>query len=353
MLNQHRILRVLRLIQFLRRAPSKTLPHLAHYLNASERTVYRYLDLLKDLGFEVLKDREGRVSIANSSKDLLPFTEQEQMYLIQLVRSVGQGHLLARGILAKLLGDEPVQDTAPQVAAVRGPSQGQPTGSPARPDQGHPTGSPARPDQGQPTGSPARPDSLETAGLATALHHAHVSHLIETISRAIEEGRQIRLVSYASAHSQTIEDRVVEPVCFTEQYRSLSAFEPASTSNKYFNIERMGDVEILDHNIQFKDQHRYFKPDVFGFQSQEPDKVVEMELSLRGMLLLREQYPASAARITPIESKAERGPVYRFNAKVQDFRAPAAFALRLPHDVRVLGSKNFLAYLEDLRLEVT
>ena len=329
MLNQHRILRVLRLIQFLRRAPSKTLPHLAHYLNASERTVYRYLDLLKDLGFEVLKDREGRVSIANSSKDLLPFTEQEQMYLIQLVRSVGQGHLLARGILAKLLGDEPVQDTAPQVAAVRGPSQG------------------------QPTGSPARPDSLETAGLATALHHAHVSHLIETISRAIEEGRQIRLVSYASAHSQTIEDRVVEPVCFTEQYRSLSAFEPASMSNKYFNIERMGDVEILDHNIQFKDQHRYFKPDVFGFQSQEPDKVVEMKLSLRGMLLLREQYPASAARITPIESKAERGPVYRFNAKVQDFRAPAAFALRLPHDVRVLGSKNFLAYLEDLQLEVT
>ena len=329
MLNQHRILRVLRLIQFLRRAPSKTLPHLAHYLNASERTVYRYLDLLKDLGFEVLKDREGRVSIANSSKDLLPFTEQEQMYLIQLVRSVGQGHLLARGILAKLLGDEPVQDTAPQVAAVRGPSQG------------------------HPTGSTARPDSLETAGLGTALHHAHLSHLIETISRAIEEGRQIRLVSYASAHSQTIEDRVVEPVCFTEQYRSLSAFEPASTSNKYFNIERMGDVEILDHNIQFKDQHRYFKPDVFGFQSQEPDKVVEMELSLRGMLLLREQYPASAARITPIESKAERGPVYRFNAKVQDFRAPAAFALRLPHDVRVLGSKNFLAYLEDLRLEVT
>jgi predicted DNA-binding transcriptional regulator YafY len=304
MSNQHRILRVLKLVRYLRGEPAKGIQQLAHHLKTSERTVYRYLEMLKDLGFELHRDpTNNRFKIIGGHQDLLPFTPQENQFMAQVIRSAAINHPLADSVLSKL-------------------------------ELGH--------------------GALgQGAGLNGSLHLGHLGHLIEVISKAIEEGRQIRLVSYASAHSQTIEDRVVEPVCFTEQYRSLSAFEPASKSNKYFNIERMGDVEILDNNIQFKDQHRYFKPDVFGFQSQEPDKGVEMELSLRGMLLLREQYPASAARITPIETKTERGPVYRFNAKVQDFRAPAAFALRLPHDVRVLGSKNFLAYLEDLRLEVT
>ncbi|MGA1666478.1 MAG: hypothetical protein ACO39U_05765, partial [Bacteroidia bacterium] len=70
-------------------------------------------------------------------------------------------------------------------------------------------------------------------------------------------------------------------------------------------------------------------------------------------LLLREQYPASAAQLTPIATESEGGPTYRFNARVQDYRAPAAFALRLPEEVRVLGSKEFLAYLKDLSKEVS
>jgi len=71
-----------------------------------------------------------------------------------------------------------------------------------------------------------------------------------------------------------------------------------------------------------------------------------MELSLRGMLLLREQYPASAALITRIGNEA----CYCFKAKVQDFRAPGAYALRLPEEV--LGSEEFLDYLQSLSREV-
>ncbi|MFM7747660.1 MAG: hypothetical protein ACKO7X_07050 [Bacteroidota bacterium] len=60
-------------------------------------------------------------------------------------------------------------------------------------------------------------------------------------------------------------------------------------------------------------------------------------MSLRGMLLLMEQYPASAALITRIGNEAR----YCFKAKVQDFCAPGAFALRLPEEVRVLSSEKF------------
>ena len=299
MLNQHRILRVLKLVRYLRGEPAKGMKQIAWYLKTSERTVYRYLDMLRDLGFEIHRDpTTNRVKIVGSHQDLLPFTPQENHFMAQVIRSAAMNHPLAESVLSKLeVGTGTV---------------------------GH------------------------GSGPTDTLFLGHLGHLIETISTAIEAGKQIRIIAYASAHSQTIEDRIVEPVCFTEQYRSLSAFEVATRTNKYFNIERMGDVEILDQNIQHKADHRYFKPDVFGFQGQETVHGVEMELSLRGMLLLREQYPASAALITLIENEAR----YRFKAKVQDFRAPGAFALRLPEEVRVLGSEEFLDYLQSLSREV-
>jgi len=80
---------------------------------------------------------------------------------------------------------------------------------------------------------------------------------------------------------------------------------------------------------------------------------VDMELSLRGMLLLREQYPAAAALLTMLEGTPEGVPTYHFKAKVQDYRAPAAFALRLPSEVRPLGSEEFLSYLQNLSKEVS
>jgi predicted DNA-binding transcriptional regulator YafY len=296
MLNQHRILRVLKLVHYLRGEPAKGMKQIAFYLKTSERTAYRYLEMLKDLGFDVQRNpSNNRVKIVGTHQDLLPFTPDENLFLAQLVRSAAQGHRLADSVLAKL----EVGTATSAVAMAQ-------AGNPASAGSGNATGS----DQ--------------------PLYNAHLGHLIEVISLAIESGRKIRIIAYASAHSQTIEDRIVEPVCFTEQYRSLSAFEVSSMSNKYSNIERMGDVEILNQNFEHKDQHRYFKPDVFGFQGQEPVKEVDMELSLRGMLLLRDQYPAAAALLTMLEETAEGIPTYHFKAKVQDYRAPAAFALRLP-----------------------
>jgi predicted DNA-binding transcriptional regulator YafY len=300
MLNQHRILRVLKLVRYLRGEPAKGMKQIAFHLKTSERTVYRYLEMLKDLGFELHRDPiTNRVKIIGIHQDLLPFTVQENQFMAQVIRSAAMNHPLADSVLSKLeIG----------------------TGT---------------------AGQGSSPNATLFLG--------HLGHLIETISTAIEAGKQIRIIAYASAHSQTIEDRIVEPVCFTEQYRSLSAFEVATQTNKYFNIERMGDVEILDQDIQHKAKHRYFKPDVFGFQGQEPIRGVEMELSLRGMLLLREQYPASAALIAQIGNETR----YRFKAKVQDFRAPGAFALRLPEEVKVQGSEEFLAYLQTLIKEVS
>ena len=53
MLNQHKILRVLKLISYLEQSPSKSVGHLAEILESTDRTVYRYFDLLRECGFDL------------------------------------------------------------------------------------------------------------------------------------------------------------------------------------------------------------------------------------------------------------------------------------------------------------
>ena len=85
--NQNRIFRVLQLIAILQKAPAKTIRHLATLLNTTERTTYRYLDLIKQLGFDLQKDTFNKYFIVNNNSNTVGFTEQEVQELIE--------HLLA------------------------------------------------------------------------------------------------------------------------------------------------------------------------------------------------------------------------------------------------------------------
>jgi DNA-binding IclR family transcriptional regulator len=54
-MNQHKIYRVLRLLQMLQEKP-RTVMGMARYLGTSERTVYRYLQLFIHLKYTVKRD---------------------------------------------------------------------------------------------------------------------------------------------------------------------------------------------------------------------------------------------------------------------------------------------------------
>jgi len=54
-MNQHKIYRVLRLLQMLQEKP-RTVQSIARYLATSERTVYRYFKLFEKLDYKVQKD---------------------------------------------------------------------------------------------------------------------------------------------------------------------------------------------------------------------------------------------------------------------------------------------------------
>ena len=288
MFNQNRIYRVFQLINFLRARPSKSIKSIMQFLDTSERTVYRYLDMLKDLGFKVERDNGNRIWISSSGNlDIVPFTPQEADYLEKLIKTTGKANTLSESVLSKI----------------------------------H--------------------QSSELQVSSNLMFKAHLGHIVEQISIAIIESKQLLIKSYTSANSQTVSDRVVEPMCFTDNYESVSAFEVKTEQNKYFNIERMGSVEVLDSPMVYEPQHEFYKPDIFGFQGKSMNKEIEIQMSMRASLVLKEEYPMSISFVRHIPDTDH----YYFKALVQSFQAPGRFVLGFLEDVQVVGSKEFIHYI--------
>lgn len=257
------------------------------FLDTSERTVYRYLDMLKDLGFRIERDGGNRIWITDNGDSTVPFTDQEVDYLEKLIKTTGKRSKIAESVLQKI----------------------------------------------------RHAGELQTG--AHLMFKAHLGRMVEQISIAIVEGRQLLIKNYTSANSQTISNRVVEPMCFTDDYESVSAFEVKTKKNKYFNIERMSEVEVLESEMQYEQLHEFYKPDIFGFQGKSVNKEIEIQMSMRAYLLLKEEYPMSIPYIKHIPDTEK----YYFKAKVQSFKAPGRFVLGFLEDVRVLGSKEFIRYI--------
>ena len=289
MFNQNRIYRLFQLINYLKARPAKSVRSIEAFLETSERTAYRYLDLLKDLGFQIEKDSKNKLFIAATSElEHIPFTPQEADYLKKLILSAGKENQLAQSVLQKVQ------------------------------------------------------QSSEIELGADSLFKAHLAKIVEQISVAIIEGKQLLIKGYSSANSQSVTDRFVEPTCFTENYDSVSAFEIKTRLNKYFNIERMTSVEVSEKPMKYEDQHEFYKPDIFGFQGKSMNKEIELEMSMRAYLLLKEEYPMSAAFLKPILDTGK----YYFKANVQSFQAPGRFVMGFLEEVQVLGSKEFIRFIK-------
>ena len=85
MFNQNRILRVFKLITLLKTFPAKSIKRLAASLEISERSCYRYMDLLAELGFEVRKDDHNKFFL----QEKLPSLEESNI----LATNIVHGHL--------------------------------------------------------------------------------------------------------------------------------------------------------------------------------------------------------------------------------------------------------------------
>ena len=103
MLNQHKILRVLQLISLLQQTPSKSVHHIASILDTTHRTAYRYLDLLRELGFDLQRDHNNKYFILqNTESNPVHFNSDETAFLQQLILTSGKDSQLKDSVLKKI-----------------------------------------------------------------------------------------------------------------------------------------------------------------------------------------------------------------------------------------------------------
>jgi proteasome accessory factor C len=281
MAHQNKILRVLQLIVALQSRLPKTMEQLSEIIGSGTRTVYRYFELLEEIGFRIEKDNNGRYSIkSNKVMELSHFTDQEFKHLSKLLHTADRSNPLNRSILNKMAVRSDVQ-----IATV-------------------------------------------------SIGKAHLSRMVEDIQEAIDNQKQIIIKCYHSISSQSITDRIVEPISIDNNYRTITAFEVSSGINKTFVVERMQNVEITNVSFKHKEQHLIIEKDVFGFGPRADQRTfpVHLELSLKAKILLSEEYPKTEEFITQKPNSKK----YVFQCHINDPRPLERFMMGLPDEVKVL-----------------
>lgn len=291
MIPQAKILRVFQLIGLLK-SGGRTVGQLASQLETTERTIYRYFKLLEEIGFIIDQDFNGRYFVHRDESENPEdqFTLEEVSVLRQLIQSAAEGHPLQENLLRKLAFHSEARELPEQFLKLR------------------------------------------------------VARLFRTLSEAVENKKQVVLKHYHSANSQDITDRLVEPFQFGEGFQSIQALDTKDKQCKYFKLERIGEVVVMDKPFKFEKLHKRTNTDIFGMSGRKETWVV-LKLSLRAYVLLREEFPLAMPYLEKDES--ENAKMYVFNGPVLNFKGIGRFALGLADEITVVGPPEFKSYLKD------
>ena len=292
MYNQNKILRVLQLISLLKKEPAKSIRFLSGILESTDRTVYRYLDLVKELGFELQKDQNNKFLIIGSDDfETVSFSNEEASLLKDLVLSTGKESKLKDSVLQKIYLQSEL--------AIQG----------------------------------------------NQILKANLGKMVTKINTAICENKRVLLKSYHSINSQKISDRLIEPISFTDNYNSICGYEVETKTNKFYNIERITEVILLNEQQEFQKWHQLDEIDAFGFSQLNGKRFhVELTLTLKAYILLKEEYP----KIEKYIKKDKNAEIYNLKIEVNNPKPITRFILGLKEDIAVTGSKSFLKHLSEI-----
>lgn len=285
---QQNLTRTLKLIRLLKQRPGKTLSQLAQILDCSPRHARRFMDALDEAGFII--DSEGKrpprfYLYEDERRQQADFTEEEAQLLRQALAAL--------------------PDTLPLLAPLRQKIYQHSTLFP----------------------------------LADTLVDQHQSLVVARLAEAIRHRQQVQLLRYYSANSNTIDDRLVEPYSFSDNYTQLTAYEPGSDTVKTFKTQRIEDVVLLD-TPQTKPPAEVLT-DPFDW----PGTPVRVSLRLSPMAyrLLIEDRPLTQPdiRLTPTDKAFP----YTYSGEVRSWVGIGRFVLGLPGQVTIDSPDEFRDYV--------
>lgn len=286
-----KIERLLKLHHILSHPNTYNLDELADAIGIERRSIYRYFTNLRNAGFEVIK-LNGYYRIkteqTTNTPHQLSLTPQENLLLAYLVQSISNTNPLKQNLLKKLV----TTTTIPQAECSTDPE------------------------------APAN---------------------VEAITRAIKSHRQATLVGYASANSDTIRNRLVEPFAFTPNYVDVWCYDVEAQANKLFKIQRIQSVMVSSEPWHFGNSHRRGFVDVFrmhGF-AEHP---IRLRLGIRAHNLLLEEYPLAEKHIYIDDDEH-----WLLDTPVADFRGVARFVIGLADDIQIIESQELIQHIEDFK----
>ncbi len=254
-----------------------TVKEIAGRFNVSDRTIYRYIETFRVIGFKVSSSDnryfiEKRQTRFKDISDLIHFTKEEALILSKAIHIITDENKYKSDLVEKLYYLFDKESIANQLIT---------------------------------------PEHSENALL---------------IKKAMEEKKQTIFENYASSNSKSIKNRLVEPFEFTSLYDSVWAFDLEDKTCKTFKIARIGRVTISANGHVFGEHHN--KKDIDAFRFSGDTKIpVSFTMTQLAYNLITEEYPLSLQYITEHEEK------YLFNGWVCDFKGISRFILGLIDDI--------------------
>lgn len=282
--------RQLKLMEMLVQNDTYTIKEISEMLNLSKRSVYRYLEAFKAIGFVVKK--KGLIYRLDHSSPLfrkiaegVHFTEDEAITISQILNSV--------------------YNHSPQVSRLR----------------------------------EKLAKLYDTEVLCKHGVDNHTAQNISHLFRAIREERVVILKNYHSPSSGKVSDRMVEPYQFMNENSEVRCCEIDSGQNKTFKVSRAENVELLNLLWIHKERHQPFYNDLFHFTGETRTPVTLILGNLSTTLLL-EEFPDAQRQLQTLPDGR-----HRLDTEVCSFLGIGRFVLGLYQDIEIVNSPNFESYI--------
>ena len=289
-MEQPRVERVLRLMRLMSGNVRYTVEQLAEILETSYRSIYRYIDTFRTVGFAVEKDEHNVYRLMQlpteyeDLKNLVYFSDEEAQIVCNLIESLNSTNTLKANLYKKLTR---VYD----VSKIN-----------------------------------------EFEGVKSNAAN------VQALKTAMTDHRKVVLKSYASANSGVIRDRIVEPFGFTNNHIDIWAYDIENEANRLFKIPRIEWVDILKEPWSFEDQHHKTHIDAFHMSGDELYHV-RLEMNLKAKNLLCEEFPLAEPDVVFDGNK------WYFDSFVCKMEGIGRFVLGLSADITVIDSPELEKYL--------
>lgn len=291
-MDQPKIERLLRLMQYLSGNTYYSLDELSEKLGISRRTMFRYIDTFRNAGFVVQKLNEGvyrMANLRNSDADLskiVYFSEEEAFVVNGLIDALDDANAMKNELKLKL-------------SAV-----------------------------------------YEATNIKKYTINKGASKTIGNLAAAIKNKRTVVLHQYSSSSSNKVKDYQVEPYSFTTNYIDVWAFDVNDMQNKTFKVARIGEVEVLEENWHNESEHQEEPTDSFRSHSSQAFHV-KLKLTQVAKNRMVEEFPLTAREI----SRDNDG--WYYEGEVRSMEGIGRFVLGLPEQITILEGEEVRQYVKD------